>query len=168
MPQASATQCRERTLTFAGRRRSRLPWPAPLRHNRPVLDLIYGDYTFVNPVLARHYGMPQRGGDETVWVRVDDATKYGRGGLLPMAVFLTQSSPGLRTSPVKRGFWVVHRVLGETIPPPPPVVPELPADETKTDLPLPQGIGSRHQRQQVDALRVKQRGRLSRGYILLG
>jgi hypothetical protein len=109
-----------------------------LRHNRPVLDLIYGDYTFVNPVLARHYGMPQRGGDETVWVRVDDATKYGRGGLLPMAVFLTQSSPGLRTSPVKRGFWVVHRVLGETIPPPPPVVPELPADETKTDLPLPQ------------------------------
>ena len=53
-----------------------------------------------------------------------------------MAVFLTQSSPGLRTSPVKRGYWVVRRVLGEVIPPPPPVVPELPQDEAKTDAPL--------------------------------
>jgi hypothetical protein len=67
------------------------------------------------------------------WVRIDDAGKYERGGLLPMAVFLTQSSPGLRTSPVKRGYWLVRRVLGEVIPPPPPVVPELPQDEAKTD-----------------------------------
>ena len=44
---------------------------------------------------------------------MDDATRYGRGGLLPMAVFLTQNAPGLRTSPVKRGYWVVRRVLGE-------------------------------------------------------
>ena len=70
------------------------------------------------------------------WVRVDDANKYGRGGLLPMAVFLTQNAPGLRTSPVKRGYWVVQRVLGEVIPPPPPIVPELPNDEAKLDLPL--------------------------------
>jgi hypothetical protein len=48
-----------------------------------------------------------------------------------MAVFLTKTSPGLRTSPVKRGYWVVRRVLGEQIPPPPPKVPELPSDETK-------------------------------------
>ena len=74
--------------------------------------------------------------DNDTWVRVDDAASYGRGGLLPMAVFLTNSSPGLRTSPVKRGYWVVRRVLGETIPPPPAVVPELPSDESKTDLPL--------------------------------
>jgi hypothetical protein len=110
-----------------------------LRRDRSVLDLVYGDYTFVNPVLARHYGMPQgQSGDETAWVRVDQAGRFGRGGLLPMSVFLTQSSPGLRTSPVKRGFWIVKRVLGETIPPPPPVVPELPKDEAKSDLPLPQ------------------------------
>jgi hypothetical protein len=57
-----------------------------------------------------------------------------------MSVFLTQSSPGLRTSPVKRGYWIVRRVLGETIPPPPPVVPELPTDEAKSDLPLPQKL----------------------------
>ncbi len=107
-----------------------------VRNDRSVLDLIYGDYTFVNPVLARHYGMPQGTGDETQWVRVDGAARFGRGGLLPMAVFLTQSSPGLRTSPVKRGYWIVRRVLGEEIPPPPPVVPELPEDESKSELPL--------------------------------
>ena len=42
--------------------------------------------------------------------------RYGRGGLLPMAVFLTKNAPGLRTSPVKRGYWVVRRLLGEDIP----------------------------------------------------
>jgi mono/diheme cytochrome c family protein len=106
-------------------------------NDRSVLDLVYGNYTFVNPVLARHYGMPQGSGNEAEWVRVDHADRYERGGLLPMAVFLTQNSPGLRTSPVKRGYWVVRRVLGEVIPPPPPVVPELPADEASSDLPLP-------------------------------
>jgi Protein of unknown function (DUF1592)/Protein of unknown function (DUF1588)/Protein of unknown function (DUF1587)/Protein of unknown function (DUF1595)/Protein of unknown function (DUF1585) len=110
--------------------------------NGNVLDLIYGKYTFVNQVLAKHYGMPELKtalgdkADNDTWVKVNDADTYGRGGLLPMAVFLTNSSPGLRTSPVKRGFWVVHKLLGETIPPPPPVVPELPQDEAKSDLPL--------------------------------
>jgi hypothetical protein len=71
------------------------------------------------------------------WVRIEHADKYGRGGLLPMSVFLTANSPGLRTSPVKRGYWVVRRVLGERIPPPPAVVPELPNDEkTLGDLTL--------------------------------
>ncbi len=104
--------------------------------NRSVLDLLYGNYTFVNPPLAQHYGMPGVAGDLNTWVRVDDAARYGRGGLLPMAVFLTQNSPGLRTSPVKRGNWVVQRVLGVRVPPPPPVVPELPSDESKSDLPV--------------------------------
>jgi hypothetical protein len=106
------------------------------RNDRSVLDLLYGNYTFVNPVLARHYGMPEMTGDANQWVRVNDARSYGRGGVLPMAVFLTQNAPGLRTSPVKRGYWVVRRVLGENIPPPPPNVPELPQDEAKIDLPL--------------------------------
>jgi hypothetical protein len=56
-----------------------------------------------------------------------------------MAVFLTKNAPGLRTSPVKRGYWVVRRLLGEQIPPPPPTVPELPKDEANLgDLTLPQ------------------------------
>ena len=64
------------------------------------------------------------------------AESVQRGGLLSMAVFQTQNAPGLRTSPVKRGYWVVRRLLGEHIPPPPPNVPELPSDEGVGDLTL--------------------------------
>jgi hypothetical protein len=106
------------------------------RNDRSVLDFLYANHTFVNPVLAQHYGMPGGAVRSDEWVRVEDATRYGRGGLLPMSVFLTKNAPGLRTSPVKRGYWVVKRVLGEEIPPPPAVVPELPRDEAKLDLPL--------------------------------
>jgi hypothetical protein len=109
---------------------------AALAEDRSILDLLYADYTYVNPVLAQHYGMPEVKGDANTWVRVEGASRYGRGGLLPMEVFLTQNSPGLRTSPVKRGNWVVQRVLGEVVPPPPPQVPELPNDESKMDLPV--------------------------------
>ncbi len=108
------------------------------RGNRSVLDFLYGNYTFVNADLAKHYGMPEVKGPPGTWVRVDDAGKYGRGGLLAMSVFLTENASGLRTSPVKRGNWIAKRILGEIIPPPPPNVPELPADESKSDLTLRQ------------------------------
>jgi len=95
-----------------------------------VLDFLYARHTFVNRQLAKHYGIAslEFAGDE--WLRAD-AADAGRGGLLPMSVFLTQNAPGLRTSPVKRGYWVVRRLLGERIPPPPPNVPELPSDEAQ-------------------------------------
>jgi mono/diheme cytochrome c family protein len=100
-----------------------------MQRDGSVLDFLYGNYTFVNPILAKHYGMPEPPAE--TWARVDDAQKYARGGLLPMSVFLTKNAPGLRTSPVKRGYWIVHRLLGEYIPAPPPNVPVLPTDETK-------------------------------------
>jgi hypothetical protein len=90
----------------------------------------------VNPVLAKHYGMPLTTDHADEWVHIENADAYGRGGLLGMAAFMTKNAPGLRTSPVKRGNWVVKNVLGEVIPPPPPNVPELPRDEAKLDLPL--------------------------------
>jgi mono/diheme cytochrome c family protein len=102
-----------------------------VQENRSVLDFLSAEHTFANPVLAKHYGMPGMSGGNDNWVRIDDAGKYGRGGLLPMSVFLTKNSPGLRTSPVKRGYWVARRILGERIPPPPPTVPELPKDEAQ-------------------------------------
>ena len=122
------------------------------QHNRSVLDLLYGNDTFVNRPLARHYGMPELPlaarpvslAPQDEWVHVENAGRYGRGGMLPMAVFLTKNAPGLRTSPVKRGYWVVRRLLGERIPPPPPTVPELPKDEAKLgELTLPQVL-ARH------------------------
>jgi hypothetical protein len=115
-----------------------------IQNDGSVLDLIYGNSTFVNPPLAAHYGMSVVDGDNDTWVKVADADKYGRGGILPMAVFMTEYSPGLRTSPVKRGNWVVQKVLGIRVPPPPPVVPELPSDESKTDKPIREMLAEHH------------------------
>ncbi len=102
-----------------------------VRENGSILDFLYARHTFVNPSLAKHYGIPLNPVEPDAWIRVDDAQTYDRGGLLPMAVFLTKNAPGLRTSPVKRGYWVIRRLLGENVPPPPPTVPELPKDEAK-------------------------------------
>ncbi len=128
---------RERFPTFDNALRSAM-FEEPIRYfvdlvqrDGSIHEFVDGTHTFVNPVLARHYAMPDLTGGADHWVRVDDALKFGRGGLVPMAVFLTRNSPGLRTSPVKRGYWVVRRLLGEAIPPPPANVPELPADEAK-------------------------------------
>ena len=100
-----------------------------IEQDRPVLDFLYAADTFVNAPLAKHYGMSPLAAKG--WVRVEDARVHGRGGLLPMAVFLTKNAPGRRTSPVKRGYWLVRHLLGERIPAPPAQVPDLPADEKK-------------------------------------
>ncbi len=102
-----------------------------VQNDRSILEFLEGRHTFINAALARHYGIPVSFDGPDDWVRIDEATRFGRGGLLPMAVFLTQNSSGLRTSPVKRGYWVVRRLLGENIPAPPPNVPDLPDDEAK-------------------------------------
>ncbi|MBM3979786.1 MAG: DUF1592 domain-containing protein [Planctomycetes bacterium] len=102
-----------------------------IQKDRPITELLNGDGTFVNRKLAAHYGIPfpaTAGADE--WVYVSGLREKGRGGVLGMAVFLTKNSQPQRTSPVKRGFWVVHKLLGEHIPPPPPDVAVLPAKET--------------------------------------
>jgi hypothetical protein len=132
---------RERFKTFNNELREAM-FEEPIRffldlvqQDRSVLNFLYADYIFVNPLLAAHYGI-RTSARSNEWFEVEHAEKYGRGGLLPMSVFLTKNSPGLRTSPVKRGYWVVRRLLGEFIPPPPPKVPELPSDESKLDLPL--------------------------------
>jgi hypothetical protein len=114
------------------------------RADRSVLDLLEAKHTFVNPVLARHYGMPEPNAGADQWLQIDDARPYGRGGLLPMAVFLTRNAPGLRTSPVKRGYWVVRRLLGEKIPAPPAEVPELPSDEAKLGSQTLREVLARH------------------------
>jgi hypothetical protein len=150
---------RERFTSFTNELRQAM-FEEPIRYfidiakrNRSVLDLLYGKDTFVNGTLARHYGIPAPDGANRAapssappddWVPIRDAQRRGRGGILPMAVFLTKNAPGLRTSPVKRGYWVVRRLLGEQIPPPPPSVPELPKDEAKLgELTLPQVL-ARH------------------------
>ncbi|MBS0205864.1 MAG: DUF1592 domain-containing protein [Planctomycetes bacterium] len=103
-----------------------------IQHDRPVTDLLNGDVTVVNKRLAQHYGIPFAGSDSD-WSEVTGLHQQGRSGLLGMAVFLTRNSQPQRTSPVKRGFWVVHHLLGEHIPAPPADVVALPARETDTN-----------------------------------
>lgn len=110
-----------------------------LQRDGSLDELIQSDYVLVNPTLAKYYGIRWPGDvlDKDRWMRLDGANKVNRSGMLTMGVFLTQNSPGLRTSPVKRGYWVVRKLLGEKIPPPPPNVPELPNSEHDTgDLTL--------------------------------
>ncbi|QDV86017.1 DUF1592 domain-containing protein [Planctomycetes bacterium TBK1r] len=104
-----------------------------VRTDGSILDLLYANYTFVDRALAEHYQFPTDRLDDQQdgWAKVDGVDRYGRGGLMPMAVFLTKNSPGLRTSPVQRGNWLVKYVLGEHIPAPPAAVPELPSDESQ-------------------------------------
>ena len=103
-----------------------------LQNDLPITELLRSDTTFVNKRLAQHYGLPFDG-PANEWRLATGLHQQGRGGLLGMAVFLTKNSQPQRTSPVKRGFWVVHKLLGEHIPPPPPDVAVLPAKETDTD-----------------------------------
>ncbi len=95
--------------------------------NRPVLDLLDANYTFLNQQLAEHYQIPGVKGDE--WRRVEGAKKYGRGGILRQATTLAKQSGALRTSPILRGNWISEVLLGERLPRPPKGVPVLPEDE---------------------------------------
>ena len=95
-----------------------------LRADRPVVDALRADYTFVNERLARHYGIPNVHGVHFRRVDYPDDT---RGGLLGHASLLTITSYANRTSPVVRGVWLLENFLGTPPSPPPPDVPSLPA-----------------------------------------
>ncbi len=94
-----------------------------LVNDRPVADVIDADAVVVNDVLAKHYGIPGVTGPQ--WRRVEKASAYGRGGFLGFGAVLAKQSAAARTSPVKRGAWVVQ-MLGERLPKVPPDVPPLP------------------------------------------
>jgi hypothetical protein len=87
--------------------------------NRSVLDFIDCDYTFLNERLARHYGIDGVRGDVFQRVSLPDRR---RGGLLGQASIMTLTSNPTRTSPVKRGKWILDNILGDPPPPPPPNV----------------------------------------------
>ncbi len=101
---------------------------AIVREDRSVLEFLDARETFVNERLARHYGMPNVHGDEFRRVTLTDER---RGGLLGQASILMVTSNPTRTSPVKRGKWVLEQILGTPPPPPPPDVPELKDDTDK-------------------------------------
>jgi hypothetical protein len=100
------------------------------QENRPVLDILDADWTYLNEPLAAHYAIPGVAGPE--WRRVDGVKQHGRGGILAQATTLAKQSGASRTSPILRGNWISEVLLGERLPRPPKGVPELPADESAT------------------------------------
>lgn len=95
-----------------------------VREDRSVLDLLDADFTWVDQRLADLYGLKVRGLAPGEWKRVS-LVGTARGGLLTQASVLTVTSNPTRTSPVKRGKWVLEQLLGTPPPPAPPNVPSL-------------------------------------------
>ncbi|MCL4204943.1 MAG: DUF1592 domain-containing protein [Pirellulaceae bacterium] len=104
------------------------------RNDGSILDILDADHTFLNELLARHYGIVRVAGSD--WRRVDGLRAEGRGGVLGMATYLASQSGASRTSPILRGNWVYETLLGERLPRPPAGVPQLPEA-------LPRGLTAR-------------------------
>jgi mono/diheme cytochrome c family protein len=100
-----------------------------VKEDRSVLEFLDANYTFVNARLAKHYGLSGVTGSEFRKVTLTDKN---RGGVITQASVLTLTSNPTRTSPVKRGKWILENILGTPPPPPPPDVPEL--EEKKGEL----------------------------------
>ncbi|MFO0865799.1 MAG: DUF1592 domain-containing protein [Gemmataceae bacterium] len=130
-------------------RETELFFGAIVKEDRNILEMIDGNWTFMNERLARHYGIADTNGNRLYqkaktkpglpikgdeFVKVTFADKE-RGGILTQASFLTVTSNPTRTSPVKRGRWVLEQILGTPPPAPPPDAPPLPeSKQTKGTL----------------------------------
>ena len=113
-------------LRQAFRRETEMFFGSIMREDRNVLDLLTADYTFVNERLAKHYGIPGIYGSQFRRVKV---TNEERRGLLGQGSILTVTSEANRTSPVKRGKFILEAILGTPPPSPPPNVPPLKENE---------------------------------------
>ena len=100
-----------------------------IREDRPVIDTLTADYTFVNERLARHYKLPPVYGSHFRRVTLTDPSRFG---LLGHGSVLAVTSYAHRTSPVLRGNWLLENILDSPVPPPPPDVPALDDQDTET------------------------------------
>jgi hypothetical protein len=113
------------------KRESELFFDSVIREDRSIIELLTADYTFVNERLARHYGIPNIYGSRFRRVTLPPAMDYRRG-LLGKGSFLAVTwTQNFRSSPVKRGVWVLENVLGTPPPEPPPNVPAL--EDTRSE-----------------------------------
>ena len=100
-----------------------------IRNDLPIREILSADYTFLNKDLAEFYGVRKEIKSTEKPELVEGAHAFHRGGLLRLGAVLTTTSAPLRTSPVKRGDWVLRRILGTPTPPPPADAGSLPADD---------------------------------------
>jgi hypothetical protein len=120
----------DETLADAMRRETEMFFNHLVQENRDALELLYGQYTFVNERLATHYGMKGIAGSHFRQVAYTDDV---RSGLLGHGSVLVLTSLANRTSPVLRGKWVMEVLLGTPPPPPPPGIPDLEETEGTRD-----------------------------------
>lgn len=108
---------------------ARLFFESIVRENQPVSEFVQSDYTFLNESLAELYEIEESvNGAAMQRVKLKNPN---RGGVLGMPATLAATSFPNRTSPVRRGVWVLEQILGERVPPPPPDVPELEEQKEK-------------------------------------
>jgi hypothetical protein len=100
-----------------------------LKRNSSVMDFIHSDYAVVNERLARHYGISGVYGPH--FRKVPIKLQTNRGGILTGAAILTMNSDGKDSHPLKRGIWLLKRILHDPPPPPPPNVPEVDLTDPK-------------------------------------
>ncbi|MCL4209321.1 MAG: DUF1592 domain-containing protein, partial [Phycisphaerales bacterium] len=133
LPQRSPDPARfpgvDASLLSAMQAETILLFDAVLRENRSVRDLLACDFTFLNERLARHYGIPGVRGEHMRRVRLPRGMT---GGVIAHAGVLTATSNPTRTSPVKRGKWVLEALLDDAPPPPPPGADSFEAARDKT------------------------------------
>ncbi len=113
-------------LRQAMRREVELLFDSMVREDRPVVELLTANYTFVNERLAKHYGIPNIYGSQFRRVTLGPDMDI-RKGLTGKGAFLATTSKPERTSPVTRGKWIMTNILGMGPPDPPANVPPLPA-----------------------------------------
>ena len=104
-----------------------------VRNDRPVPEILFADYSFLNRDLARHYGVDLAGISTNELAMIEGVNRFRRGGLLRLGAVLTSTSAPLRTSAVKRGDWLLRRVLGRSVPPPPGDAGSIPPDDVLDD-----------------------------------
>jgi hypothetical protein len=112
-----------RELRQAMRRETEMAFEHVLKDDRSLLELIDSDYTFLNERLAKHYGIDGVKGEEMRLVKLPADSP--RGGILTQGTMLATTSNPDRTSPVKRGVFILDNILGTPPPPPPPDIPAL-------------------------------------------
>ncbi|MCC6511313.1 MAG: DUF1592 domain-containing protein [Pirellulaceae bacterium] len=104
-----------------------------VRQNRPIQEILFADYTFVNAELAAHYGLVRSGLSTSNATQVVGLAAEHRGGLLGLGAIHAVTSAPLRTSAVKRGDWMLRRVVGSPVPPPPADAGSIAADDVQAD-----------------------------------
>ena len=100
-----------------------------IRNDRPNREILSADYTFMNKTLGSYYGVKKEIKSTDAAEKVDGANAFERGGALRLGAVLTTTSAPLRTSPVKRGDWILRRILNTPTPPPPADAGSIPADD---------------------------------------